>query len=219
MLKKQDLHTAMCARFEQTADDKSLARRYGLTLLPAQDRGEAGAFGLRPAAEIRPTDLALAISAVMDSNGKPLRRVGRLHFGLGVDWQPQPLINARMESLAEKSTFKPMLEQRCLIPATGWFEWRKDTSGKGHKNRIYSGSARLFSFAALWQGTGFVILTRAPVSSIAHVHDRMPMALTDPVMEAHWLNPAHSFEKVVSALSPADDFTADEEAPRQANLF
>ena len=71
----------------------------------------------------------------------PIRRgdagpVGRLlGWGLGVDWTAKPLINARAETLAEKRTFRPLLERRCLVPATAYFEWRKDGKAR-HKNRI-----------------------------------------------------------------------------------
>ena len=77
--------------------------------------------------DMRPTDQAL----IIDGTGPRLMR-----WGLTVTWDKKPLINARAETLAEKPTFRPLLEQRCLVPMTAYLEWRKADDGSKRKNRI-----------------------------------------------------------------------------------
>lgn len=193
----------MCSRFELKAGPDDLARRFGLKTSPPVPNP----------LELRPTDLALAITA----DGPRL-----LTWGLSVDWDPKPLINARAETLGQKKTFRPFLESRCLIPAGAYFEWRKDGAAR-HKNRISLAPDSLFAFAGLTDGERFTIITCAPAPSIAGIHNRMPVIL-ERRAEARWINPKMSFEAVSGDLVPyrKTPIEAEEDAPppvRQGNLF
>ncbi|MBC8339022.1 MAG: SOS response-associated peptidase [Rhodospirillales bacterium] len=193
----------MCSRFELTATAEEIARHFGLAQPPA----------LPNAAELRPTDLAL----VLTQDGPRL-----IGWGLAVDWDTKPLINARAETLTTRKTFSPLLENRCLIPATAYFEWRKEGAVK-LKNRIGLGDDALFSFAGLTDGERFTIVTCEPTSAIAHIHDRMPVIL-EADAETRWIDPGLPFGAVEESLAPYSEtpMQAKEENPppvTQPDLF
>lgn len=176
----------MCSRFEVNASSRDLTRRYGFNDLPTDFT----------TGEVRPTDPALMIAA-----GGP--RVMR--WGLSVDWNNKPLINARAETLAEKSTFRPLLKNRCLVLATAYFEWRHH-GGQRFKNRIAPNDGATTAFAGLHDEERFVIITCAPVSDIAHIHNRMPVVLG--VGEAlQWIDASLGFEILGPLLVPSANGT------------
>ncbi|MHC8492988.1 SOS response-associated peptidase [Thalassospira sp. SM2505] len=143
----------------------------------------------------RPTD---PIAVIL-----PDRSIAIRSWGLSVPGLKAPMINARSETLAEKPTFRPLLERRCLIPATNWYEWRKDGSSK-HRNRITLPDHQPFLFAGLENGHEATIITCAPSASIAHIHNRMP-AVIGPSHLAHWLDPAIVFRDLHHMLAPLPD--------------
>jgi len=91
----------------------------------------------------------------------------------------QPHINARSETAAEKKTFgESMRSRRCLIPASGFYEWK--TLGKKNKEKyeITLPDRTPMFMAGIYSGDGcFAILTREASPSIAGIHDRMPVIL------------------------------------------
>jgi putative SOS response-associated peptidase YedK len=130
-------------------------------------------------------------------------QIARLSWGLKVDWDTKPLINARSETLSEKRTFQPLLENRCLVPATAYFEWRKDEKLK-IKTRIQPNEGKLVAFAGLIDDDNFTIITCAPSPSIAYIHGRMP-AILDQAAEADWLSGDNAYEDVANLLMPYQD--------------
>ncbi len=194
----------MCARYELDESPADIISRFGLT-----DPLHAINMSI-----IRPTDQALIIKA------SGIATV--CGWGFRVNWDNKPMINARSETLRGKPTFKPHLENRCIVPASGYFEWRKE-SNKKYKNRIFPSDQAIFSMAGLVDGNTFTIITCQPAPEIAHIHNRMPVILT-PVAEREWLNGCQSFEHVAHHLVPYDQapVTAMEEPlppPRQGDLF
>jgi len=97
-----------------------------------------------------------------------------------------PVINARAGSLAERPFFRHMLDtHRCLIPASGFFEWKQDRAKKIPYYFHLPGQP-IFAFAGLWDEwqdpggavlRGYTILTMEPNSLVASVHPRMPVIL------------------------------------------
>ena len=189
----------MCSRFEIDAQQGDLAERFGLADPPP----------LLGAPEMRPTDMAL----IIEDGAKP-RLSG---WGLAVEWDAKPLINARAETLTKKKTFRPLLENRCLVPATAYFEWRKDGHAR-RKNRIGTKSRGVFAFAGLTDGDRFTIITCPPAADIAHIHDRMPVIL-ERRAEPLWIDRGTPFEKVAGLLVPfcAEPLRAEEETPPPAS--
>lgn len=145
-----------------------------------------------------------------------------LKWGIPAPWDGKPLINARAETLEQKQTFRPLLDKRCLVPATGYYEWRKDGSRK-LKNFIGYEDQSLFAFAGLTDGTNFTIVTCAPIPSIQHIHNRMPVILSGEGERA-WLDAEAPFTSVASYLKPNESLalTAHETVPPpspQGELF
>jgi putative SOS response-associated peptidase YedK len=109
----------------------------------------------------------------------------------------KPLINARAETLAEKPAFRSLLKNhRCLVPASGFFEWKKE--GK-RKMPYYLNLTEetVFSFAGLhdqWRNpegltvSTYTIITCEANPLVAQLHDRMPVILSRP-NEERWLDP------------------------------
>jgi len=193
----------MCSRYEMKAGPQALKSRF-------RTQG-AGADMAR--AEVRPTDPApIVVGPAAARQLRPAR------FGLTVSWDNKPLINARVETLLQKPTFRAMVGNRCLVPATAYFEWRRD-GGHRHRNRVTClGNVALMGFAGLYNDNGFVIVTCAPAPAVAHIHDRMPVILT-PEAEESWLDPTAAPEKVLGLLQPFAGVEAFEDAPRQGALF
>jgi putative SOS response-associated peptidase YedK len=175
----------MCSRFELVATPKEINFRFGLSVsgnMP--DKGER-----------RPTDPAL----VFTSQGPRL-----MNWGLTVNWSTKPLINTRCETLKQKKTFSSLLKARCLIPASAYFEWRKNGQTKS-KNRITSFDRStpgpLFTFAGLTDGENFTIITCPTAQSISHINNRMPVII-ESESEGLWINLENSFETVSKILVP-----------------
>jgi putative SOS response-associated peptidase YedK len=123
------------------------------------------------------------------------------------------VINARSETALEKAMFRtPMLSRpaspadartgRCLIPATGYFEW--ETRGKQKiKYKLRPAGEGLFTFAGLYRSEAgaktpvFVILTAPAAEGISFIHDRMPLILPPERREA-WLGDAAGAAKLLT---------------------
>jgi putative SOS response-associated peptidase YedK len=126
-------------------------------------------------------------------------------WGLIPSWSKDPgiatrMINARSETLDEKPAFRSLLKKkRCLIPADGFYEWRRNADETKTPMRITLTSGEPFALAGLWDmwktpEGGWLktctIITTEPNSLMATIHNRMPAILT-PQAEAEWLNKAN----------------------------
>ena len=193
----------MCSRYELNARPRDLLQRFGLLGIPDLPERE----------EIRPTNQALVIGFQGSAQ--------ILSWGIPASWDAKPLINARSETLERKKTFRPLLENRCLVPATGYFEWRHEGRAR-FKNRIAPKDDQPFAFAGLFDNGYFTIITCAPIPEIAHIHGRMPVILENSC-EANWIDPAKTFAEVRDALVPFTHGTLEAEEvqpPRvQGDLF
>jgi putative SOS response-associated peptidase YedK len=136
-------------------------------------------------------------------------------WGLIPSWAKDPaignkLINARAESLPEKPSFRNSLKRkRCLVPANGFYEWKKDGNAK-IAHRICFQDDRLFAFAGLWDSWkdsednvihSFTIITTNPNEVMKPIHDRMPVILP-PSLEKEWLDYDLSPEEALDMLVP-----------------
>lgn len=93
------------------------------------------------------------------------------------------MINARSETISEKPSFKfAFKERRCIIPATGFYEWMK-ISGQKLPHRIYSEASQILGFAGIWESwkdekgkiiQSTAIITKKAFGKIARIHDRQP---------------------------------------------
>ncbi len=119
-------------------------------------------------------------------------------WGLIPSWSKEPstqfsMINVRAETILEKPTFKNgLLRRRCLIPATGFYEWRKSDKQPFF---IHAGGDELLYLAGIteyWTGAdgsyiqSCAIITTSPNETMQPIHDRMPVILLPEVLES-WL--------------------------------
>jgi putative SOS response-associated peptidase YedK len=127
------------------------------------------------------------------------RELAMLRWGLVPSWAKElavgtKMINARAEGVEAKPAFRAAVrERRCLIPATGFYEW-KGLPGRKQPYAITI-DRPLFAFAGLWETwtaregravETFTIITTEANPAIASVHDRMPVILPKDAEEA-WL--------------------------------
>ena len=137
---------------------------------------------------------------ILDEGG---HRVARsLHWGLIPSWAKDKAIgyktiNARGESVAAKPAFRAALRaRRCLVPATGFYEW-KALAGRKQPYLVRLKNGALFAFAGLWESwngpagelRSFTIITTEPNELMAPIHERMP-AIIAREHYARWLDPA-----------------------------
>lgn len=178
----------MCGRYNLIATGQQIMNHFRLLSLPAH----------KPDYNIPPGQKILAVVQMEDGSNRAVN----LYWGLIPSWAKDRaisshLINARAETLTEKPSFKnAYLHRRCLIPATGFFEWQ--STGRlandihtlpGDKRKqpyhIHQPDHALFAFAGIWehwehnQETVYscAIITIAANAKMASIHDRMPVII------------------------------------------
>ncbi|WP_340122981.1 SOS response-associated peptidase [Methylobacter svalbardensis] len=191
----------MCGRYNLIATGQQIMDCFSLLSLPAH----------RPDYNIPPGKKILAIVELEDGNNRAVN----LHWGLIPSWSKDRaisshLINARAETLTEKPSFKNAYRhRRCLIPATGFFEWQTTDAGK-RPYHIHQPDHALFAMAGLWehwehdQETVYscTIITTVANDKIASIHQRMPVIIA-PGDYHRWL------AKKTVAVEIADFLAAD----------
>ena len=139
------------------------------------------------------------IAVVRAGGGR--RHMALLRWGLVPAWAKEvksgySMINARAETVADKPTYRTAFKhKRCLIPTTGFYEWKREGSAKVPYHIRMPGS-EVFAFAGLWDrwerdGEGFdscSIIVTAANPDIQPIHDRMPV-IVNPAQYNSWLNP------------------------------
>jgi len=188
----------VCGRFNQTASGEEVAEAFGL------DEAEP----LVPRYNICPTQPA-AVVGVKPATGR--RRLAQLAWGLiprSAIGKERVLINARSESAWERPAFaEAFSKRRCLIPATGFYEWQKLDAKRRQPWLFRLAAPGPFAFAGLWEPAAafpgatptFTILTTEPNDVTRRVHDRMPVILS-PADYALWLDPAVTLPAAVRPL-------------------
>jgi putative SOS response-associated peptidase YedK len=182
----------MCGRFTNKLTWDEIVRLYRLTM-------KAPPHNLPPRYNICPTD---PVDVVTECEGS--RDFVRVRWGLVPSWWPKPLkelraatFNARVETVAEKPFFRDAFRRtRCLIPASGYYEWQDAATGKQPWYFTRSDGEPM-TFAGLWdewknKATNDVLksctmLITAPNDFVAEVHDRMPVVLESKDFTS-WLN-------------------------------
>ncbi|WP_421724469.1 SOS response-associated peptidase [Bauldia sp.] len=140
-----------------------------------------------PRYNIAPTQ---PIAIVRRVNGA--RRFALVRWGLVPGWVEDPrrfslLINARAEGIGEKPAFKGAFRhRRCLIPASGFYEWRGSKGSARQPHLLRRTDQAPFAFAGLWESwlgrdgseiDSATIITVAARGEPARIHDRMPLIL------------------------------------------
>lgn len=137
------------------------------------------------------------------TNGKALERY---EWGLVPNWSKKlekfsPLINARMETLMEKVTFKNLIQtSRCLIPADGYYEWKRNNNKKTPYYFTREDKELMF-FAGIFQENQFCIITREATPKISEIHHREPLIINRSQI-LNYLNVRKEPMDILSAIKP-----------------
>ena len=189
----------MCGRFTATFEFREIKVRWNL---------HGDLTGLTPRYNIAPSQQVPVI--VREESGNRLKV---MRWGLVPSWAKDPsmgqrMINARAETLSEKPSFKRLLgKRRCLVPADGFYEWRKEGKRKVPV-WVYLENKDPFAFAGLWdlwkppEGEelySFTIITTAANERLRPIHDRMPVILEWGSGEK-WLDPTYTSFSDLSVL-------------------
>ena len=158
--------------------------------------------------EVRPTDVVPVLAA--DRRGG--QRIFPMRWGFSLR-DRTPLINARVETAAEKPSFREAwASHRCAVPASWYFEWKHETDADGRLQKtrfaVRAGDVGLTWLCGLYRLEdglpSFVILTREPGPELAALHDRMPLILPGDAV-SDWVRPsaypAALLSRALTALS------------------
>lgn len=201
----------MCGRYSLTTPPEVLAALFRLAQVPAW----APRYNIAPTQQV---PVVRAAGAGADAGSG--RRFDVLHWGLIPAWAEEPrvggqMINARAESAATKPVFREAFRRRrCLVPADGFYEWKKLASGK-QPYCIRRRDHEPFAFAGLWERwrgsdayppiESFTILTTEPNTLLRQLHDRMPVILVPDDFDL-WLDPSvQDPERLGALLSPSPE--------------
>jgi len=179
----------MCGRFALFLPGELIAEQFQLAATPT----------LFPRYNIAPTQ---PVAAIRLANHARERELALFHWGLIPSWAKDVkfsarMINARAETAPEKPAFRAAFKRRrCLIPASGFFEWQK-TNGKKQPMFIHASNDGLFALAGLWEIwhspegdmiESCTILTTEPNELMAPIHNRMPVIIESEDYDM-WLDP------------------------------
>lgn len=207
----------MCGRYASYNSPAELQAIYGAKGKPADLGGQYN---------VAPTD---SIYAVFDRTNKDdpdrvERQLQVVRWGLVPSWAKDtkgaPLINARVETIAEKPSWrKPFRQRRCIIPAAGYYEWTtepNEVTGKTYKQPWYlhPAAGSVLNFAGLYEWWrdptkadddpdrwlwSAAIITCEATGPAGEVHDRTPVVVPNDRIDA-WLDPAQNNPEVLIDL-------------------
>lgn len=206
----------MCGRYTLLLPPAELARRFRSGLRLTGD-GPTGALPERPRYNVGPGQDVPVIRASRTAGGRIMeaRRWGFVPYWLKPgEPGPRP-INARSETVATKPMFRDAFaRRRCLVPATGYFEWYRGPTGEGPPRRAYYlevAGGEPFAIAGLYAEGGLdppaphgtcLVLTTTPNAVQAPIHDRMPVILPESAWD-FWLDaPPTELPALINLLKP-----------------
>jgi putative SOS response-associated peptidase YedK len=192
-----------------------------------------------PSFNIAPTQpIAIIVDRAYekDEQGAPVgelsREIHAARWGLVPRWSKDgpgssaPLINGRIESILEKPSFKDsVVRRRCVIPASGYYEWHVNADGSKQPFYINAGTDGMFALAGLYEWwldpskpandpnrwlLSATTLTKDSAPELAHIHDRNPVLLTPATFEA-WIDPhIEGDQELLDAVAAESDVVAGE---------
>lgn len=182
----------MCGRYTLDKARKDLAAYYG-----AESKEEEE---IESSFNVAPTS-AMPVIGNFTRSGRTMQK---FRWGLLPTWAEEKItkysmINARAETVDSKKSYKQHFRQhRCLVPASGFYEWRRESDGTKTPFYIYPEHEELFSFAGLynvWKSPDgketiptYLIITCEANSKMQQVHNRMPVMLLKEEW-SEWLDP------------------------------
>jgi putative SOS response-associated peptidase YedK len=219
----------MCGRYASSRQPEDLVEEFEIR--PGHDVGDLPS--LEPDFNVAPTKEVYAVverPPTDDKQATPERQLRVLTWGLVPFWAKDPkvgnrMINARMETVAEKPAYRRAFERRrAILPADGYFEWypteEQTLAGKPRKQPYFirpkdGGVLAMAGLYEIWRDpakdeddpTRFLwtctVLTTSAEDSLGHIHDRMPLMLT-PDRYEQWLDPrVNATDDLLALLEPA----------------
>jgi putative SOS response-associated peptidase YedK len=194
----------MCGRMAITMPHDAMAQMFAAP--PANDLPEVPNYNVCPTVQVH--------TATSDDGTRHLRP---MRWGFVPQWYKKPndgplLINARAETIADKPAFRTAArERRCLIPATGFYEWTKTPEGARLPWYITRKDGTPLVFAGIWQAwdkgedplTTCAIVTTGANAAVGTIHHRMPVVL-EPADWALWLGEAGKGAARLMTAAPED---------------
>ncbi len=224
----------MCGRYASSRKPEDLIEEFEVVDSRVQQPLEAD-YNVAPTKEVY---AVVQRPPSRDSDEPPQRQLRTLRWGLVPSWAKDPgigsrMINARMETVAEKPAFKRAFAvRRCLLPADGYFEWyptsQTGKNGKPLKQPFFirpadGGVLAMAGLYEIWRDPTrdeqdperfrwtCTVLTTQAEDDLGHIHDRMPL-MVEAERRAAWLDPqVSSKDDLLSLLVPA--------APGQLEAF
>jgi len=195
----------MCGRFSRdTTWEQVHAFSRGLDLIVPPEDPE-------PSYNIAPTQSSWVLAAA-----EPAGAIARqMRWGLLPSWARDmkigaSMINARLETVATKPAFRSAWKsRRCLVPASGYYEWRVE-DGVKQPYWIHDSAGPVLMFAGLWENwktpegnwlQSFAIITRAAEGPMLQLHDRAPLML-DGVVLGDWLHGSTDAATAIALSAP-----------------
>ena len=202
----------MCGRYASFREDQALADEFAIATVADDVRL------LGPSWNVAPTDgVRMVVERADKETGEITRQLRVARWGLVPSWAKDisvgsRMINARVESLEEKSAFaRPFAVRRALLPADGYYEWKKAAPGgpgpAGKRKQpfyLHPADGDLVALAGLYEFwkdptkadddparwvVSATVITRPASDELAHIHDRQPLMLRSDAWSA-WLDPA-----------------------------
>lgn len=210
----------MCGRYASARRKRELLEEFQVEL-----DGDPEAE-LAPDYNVAPTKPVYAVlSRARRPGARAVRQLRVVRWGLVPPWAKEPsigsrMINARLETVAEKPAFRQAFaRRRCLLPADGYFEWTPVEGDRGRRKQPYyihpadGGVLAMAGLYEFWQDSTRAVddplrwlVTAAVITTVGEgeagrVHDRMPMTI-EPARWAEWLDPELTGREANDLLAP-----------------
>ncbi|MBO9554670.1 SOS response-associated peptidase [Cellulomonas sp.] len=209
----------MCGRYASFREDQTLADEFAIATVADDVRL------LGPSWNVAPTDgVRMVVERADKQTGEVTRQLRVARWGLVPSWAKDPsvgnrMINARVESVADKPAFaRPFATRRALLPADGYYEWKKPGPGATTKRKqpfyLHPETGEVVALAGLYEFwkdpsktdddpdrwiVSTTVITRPATDELAHIHDRQPLMLRPEAWDA-WLSPATSADEAAALL-------------------
>lgn len=204
----------MCGRYAASRDPDDLVEEFEVEETP--ETALPASYNVAPTHDV----YAVVERAARGEPAAPPSRALRVaRWGLVPSWAKDPsigsrMINARMETVAEKPAFRrAFAKRRCLLPADGYYEWYGGTRGKKQPFFIRPADGGVLAMAGLYElwkdpsaaeGTDpwlwtCTVLTTSATDDLGRIHDRMPLLVERP-RYAQWLDPDREDPAELAAL-------------------
>lgn len=205
----------MCGRFSLQATAEEVELFFNLD--------EVDPRLLVPRYNISPTQPVAVVRNALSDAG---RELVAMRWGFWPSWLKDPakfplLINARADGVATKNSFRNAFRRRrCLVPASGFYEWK--ATGKGPKQPFWiappkASNSRIIAFAGIWETwlgadgsevDTVAIITTGANAALNTIHHRMPVILS-PIQFDAWMSTEAAKPELLQMLVPADDRLLD----------